>query len=1115
MPGELFWFKNNGSDIHFVLTQDIDMSACSWGGGRSGVFKGRFDGQDYVIDKLRITGGGKKIGFFKEIGQNGIYFAAGTGTESEPYEIEDWEQLSNVSLYRDAHFVLKNDLDQTTSGYEDHVKDCGTLANSGKGWAPIGSTDHPFTGSFDGEGHAISDLIIDRADEDEVGLFGVTDSGGTIKNLRLLDITVTGDFQTGGLVGDIEPGAGPLTNIRVTGRVTSSSSRVGCLVGESYADISNAHADCTVSGSFAVGGLVGDSRGAVEKSSSAGSVQGQTSVGGLLGQSLDPVQQSFSRASVSGDSSVGGLIGQNMASITDAYATGSVAGTATSTGGLVGTNGDDIGGGDPLPGGNITRSYAAGALTGGASDGAFVGESIGTVSFMGTASYTGNFFDREVSGQSAATASSASDRTTNEMIDPATFTNAGWNMTPATGVWTIEEGSRGSYPYLQSISYDDPGACPEVQPIPGLVGLPLDGQDYVIDKLRITGGGKKIGFFKEIGQNGIYFAAGTGTESEPYEIEDWEQLSNVSLYRDAHFVLKNDLDQTTSGYEDHVKDCGTLANSGKGWAPIGSTDHPFTGSFDGEGHAISDLIIDRADEDEVGLFGVTDSGGTIKNLRLLDITVTGDFQTGGLVGDIEPGAGPLTNIRVTGRVTSSSSRVGCLVGESYADISNAHADCTVSGSFAVGGLVGDSRGAVEKSSSAGSVQGQTSVGGLLGQSLDPVQQSFSRASVSGDSSVGGLIGQNMASITDAYATGSVAGTATSTGGLVGTNGDDIGGGDPLPGGNITRSYAAGALTGGASDGAFVGESIGTVSFMGTASYTGNFFDREVSGQSAATASSASDRTTNEMIDPATFTNAGWNMTPATGVWTIEEGSRGSYPYLQSISYDDPGACPEVQPIPGLVGLPQSPTGIGASASDGQASVSWTAPVDDGGAVITGYEVTSTPDGLACTTSTTACTVTGLTNGTAYTFSVVAINMLGAGPVSVSSAAVTPLGAPAPPTGVNASVGNGQAAVSWTAPADDGGSAITGYEVTPTPEGRTCSTMGATSCIVTGLTNGTSYTFTVTAINAEGTSPPSPMSNAVKPATVPGAPTVESATAGSRQASVVFSPPVNNGGASII
>jgi putative cell wall-binding protein len=213
-------------------------------------------------------------------------------------------------------------------------------------------------------------------------------------------------------------------------------------------------------------------------------------------------------------------------------------------------------------------------------------------------------------------------------------------------------------------------------------------------------------------------------------------------------------------------------------------------------------------------------------------------------------------------------------------------------------------------------------------------------------------------------------------------------------------------------------------------------------------------------------------------------------------------------------VPGAPTSVTAARGNASADVSWTAPASDGGSAITGYTVTSNPGGLTCTTATTSCTVPGLTNGTAYTFTVTATNEVGTGPASAASNSVTPAIVPGAPTGATAVRGNTQASISWTAPASNGGSVITGYTVTSTPGSFTCTSTGALTCTVTGLTNGTAYTFTVTATNVVGTGAPSAASNSVTPATVPGAPTGAVATRGNASASLSWTAPADNGGSAI-
>ena len=227
--------------------------------------------------------------------------------------------------------------------------------------------------------------------------------------------------------------------------------------------------------------------------------------------------------------------------------------------------------------------------------------------------------------------------------------------------------------------------------------------------------------------------------------------------------------------------------------------------------------------------------------------------------------------------------------------------------------------------------------------------------------------------------------------------------------------------------------------------------------------------------------------------------------------------------------PGAPTSVVATFGDTSAHVTWSAPASNGGSAITGYTVTATDSTTpangheTCSWSSgpLTCTVTALTNGDSYTFTVTATNKAGTGPASSASSAVVPAAKPGAPTSVSGTFGDTSADVTWSAPASDGGSAITGYTVTaadsttPANGHETCSwSSGPLTCPVTALTNGDSYTFTVTATNKAGTGSASSASSAVVPAAKPGAPTSVAATFGDTSADVTWSAPASDGGSAI-
>jgi uncharacterized repeat protein (TIGR01451 family) len=182
------------------------------------------------------------------------------------------------------------------------------------------------------------------------------------------------------------------------------------------------------------------------------------------------------------------------------------------------------------------------------------------------------------------------------------------------------------------------------------------------------------------------------------------------------------------------------------------------------------------------------------------------------------------------------------------------------------------------------------------------------------------------------------------------------------------------------------------------------------------------------------------------------------------------------------GTPAAPT---AAAGITSATVSWTAPAANG-STITGYVVTPYENGVARTAvsydaSTTTRTLTGLTAGASYTFTVAAVNSVGTGAASPASSAVVPYAVPSAPTIGSATAGTAAATLSWSAPSANG-STIVGYVVTPylgaVPQTPQTFNSTATTQTVSGLIGGATYTFTVAAVNAAGAGPASAPSTAV-------------------------------------
>ena len=278
-------------------------------------------------------------------------------------------------------YELTRNLDfNNSASYADKVVNKAWI--SGNGWLPIGSTDESleddreFETTFDGNGHTIANLYINRvgdADTGSSGLFGYIWGVGEIRRVGLISVNITGREQVGGLIGASE-------SIRISDSYTTGTikgiSEVGGLAGSVYDSkvaITNIYSTCSVTGKRNVGGLLGTNGAHIVGSYATGEVIGENSVGGLIGSASNFVSESRASGKVRGIQNVGGLIGWSYAHIDSSRAEGSVIGE-TQVGGLVGGVEKGYEGAD-----SVTRSYATGDASGESAVGGLVGSNDGVI----------------------------------------------------------------------------------------------------------------------------------------------------------------------------------------------------------------------------------------------------------------------------------------------------------------------------------------------------------------------------------------------------------------------------------------------------------------------------------------------------------------------------------------------------------------------------------------------------------------------------------------------------------------------------------------------------------------------------------------------------------------
>jgi len=711
-------------------------------------------------------------------------FAGGAGTETSPYQIATANQLNNTRNHLDAHYVLTDDID--LSGYET--------------WTPI----TPFTGTFDGAGHTISNLTITVIANAPSGLFG-TVSDATIKNVHLSDGTITTSYYNTGVLAGSTSGNTQIVDVSVRGVdifINGYGSDAGGLVGK--ADGNTIISRCSVDANITVtatnagpGGRLGGITGSLTSGNSGTAtiedciatgtiISSGGSIGGLaaeLKSSDAKIIHSISAVSIDAPAGTlknyGGLVGVTRGSVSrsvalneyinsgDAASTGRIAGALTVTG--------------SSGAGTVTDSYAwVGMNNSRSSFGAVNGN-------PATAELWNNFEIYENLGFDDTVWAPGSGNCLIPVLigHPAMDVDVSYlsadisypvSVTISGLPETLAYGATGT---ASAVIYSNKGTQMPEAPIAwssnntAVLGINADGTYTAVSagSARITAAADGATTFVDVIATAPAFpAGGDGSVADPYRIATVADLNNVRAVPSAHYILTNNIDLVEYG----------------NWNPIGSSSIKFTGTFDGAGHTIDNLTIASSSSHQ-GLFGYVSGSTIISNVTLVNASVTttasGSVYAGTLVGQGDGGS-TIRNISVRDSTVAVTGNYAGGIAGSIITVSSSSFTGDVTGDQRLGGIAGMATN-IDNCIAAGTVTSTSTsptatvrVGGIVGQVSGSgiISNSIVLATVSANGKyVGGIAGQAGSSVSNSVALNPyVNSSATANVGQIGGYGSSIG-----------------------------------------------------------------------------------------------------------------------------------------------------------------------------------------------------------------------------------------------------------------------------------------------------------------------------------------------------
>ncbi|OQB26146.1 MAG: Fibronectin type III domain protein [Firmicutes bacterium ADurb.Bin182] len=597
-----------------------------------------------------------------------------------------------------------------------------------------------------------------------------------------------------------------------------------------------------------------------------------------------------------------------------------------------------------------------------------------------------------------------------------------------------------------------------------------------------------------------YDMLGSGSMNDPYQIwtaDHLIQFANTVNNSTARIygTLMADITLNENDIE-NWENWGTEPPDYE-WTPIGSSsERSFKGGFNGNDHTISGIYIKNSDNNNQGLFGFISAATKVENLRLDKSYFEGKDYVGGICGYIASNNCSITNCRTTATV-SGNSFVGGVCGyvnTRNISIKNCQNGGMVSGTERAGRIAGDSRARIENCINCGTVSGGPGgncIGGICGISYNSILNSYNSGSVSGSLNIGGICGLlngnkeintiYTAELTNVYNSGSVTGTGNDAAICGATNeycaltgcyyldSSAVDGIGYNPSAYVTISKSCGQFASGEVAyllGAAFGQSLGTDA------------DPAPVFRSANNSNAVYKLTymNEETEHAAQYYNADDTVSAEGIPLPAKEGY--CFSHWESL----PGTMPESDATVNAVFLPLTEVSLVSATADGSPGAATSTRIDlkfSGG--ISGL----TADNIEIDDGTGSAVKGALTgSGTDWSIALSSVTVEGSVTVTVTA----PYGysilnntktidiyryeppaatVPSMPQGLTAAPGDRQVTLSWSAPANDGGAEINGYEVIKDGETAWTNTGIATEHTFTGLINGQSYSFRVRAVNSEG------------------------------------------------